>query len=105
MKSYQLSRDKMNKESKITQDSLHINGYNASTLKSISSSKIQERGTERTHWSEVTYIGKETRDITKVFKNTRVRVTYSTINTLAKLLTKKHYPSTKTNMKTVLRAT
>jgi hypothetical protein len=37
-------------------------------------------------------VGKETRAITKVFKNTRIRVTYSTNNTLRKLLTKKHDP-------------
>ena len=47
MNSYQLSRDKMDKESKIIQDILHSNGYNASTLKSISSSKKQEHGTEK----------------------------------------------------------
>ena len=95
MNSYQLSREKMNKESKIIQDILHSNGYNASTLKSISSSKKQEHGTEKTHWSKFTYIRKETRAITKVFRNTRVKVTYSTNNTLGKLLTKKHYPPQK----------
>jgi hypothetical protein len=44
-------------------------------------------------WHKLTYIGKETRAITKVFKNTKIRVTYSTNNTLRKLLTKKHHPN------------
>jgi hypothetical protein len=48
--------------------------------------------TEKTHWSKFTYFGKETRSFTKVFKNTRIKVTYSTNSTLEKLLTKKHYP-------------
>ena len=70
MNSYQLSRDKMDKESKIIHYILHSNGYNASTLKSMSSSIKQEGGTEKTHWYNFTYIGKETRAVTKVFKNT-----------------------------------
>jgi hypothetical protein len=37
-------------------------------------------------------VGKETRAISKVFKNTMIRVTYSTNNTPKKLLTKKHHP-------------
>jgi translation elongation factor EF-Ts len=92
MNSYQLSLDKVDKENKIIQDILHNNGYNASTLKSISNSKKHECGTEKTHWSEFTYVGKETRAITKVLKNTRVKVTYSTNNTLGRLLTKKRHP-------------
>ena len=40
--------------------------------------------TEKTHWSKFTYFGKETRAITKVFKNTRIKVTYSTNITLEK---------------------
>ena len=44
---------------------------------------------EKTHWSKFTYIGKETRAIMKVLKNTRVKATYSTNNTQGELLTKK----------------
>jgi hypothetical protein len=89
---YQLPRDKIDKESTIIQDILHNNGYDASTLKSISSSKKHGHGTEKTHWSKFTYKGKETRTITKALKNTRVKITYSTNNTLRKLLTKKQHP-------------
>jgi hypothetical protein len=92
MNSYQLSRDKMEKEGKIIQDILHNSGYNASTLKSLSSTKKHRSETEKTHWCKFMYISKETRAITKILKNTRVKVTYSTNNTLEKLLTKKHYP-------------
>ena len=69
MSSYQLCGDKMDKESKIIHYILHSNGYNASTLKSISSSIKQEGGSEKTHWSNFTYIGKGTRAVTKVYKN------------------------------------
>jgi hypothetical protein len=96
---YQLSHEKTEKESKIILDILHGNGYNTSVLKAISSSKKYKSGTEKTHWSKFTYFGKETRDVKKFFKNTRIKVTYSTKNTLEKLITKSITPS-KTNMKT-----
>ena len=92
MNSYQLSREKREKERKTIQDILQNNGYNTSVLKSISSSKQHKSETEKTHWSKFTYFGKETRAVTKVFKNTRIKVAYSTKSTLGKLLTKKHYP-------------
>jgi hypothetical protein len=92
LNSYQLSHEKREKERKIIQDILHNNGYNTSVLKSVSNSKKHKNKTERTHWSKFTYFGKETRAVTKVFKNTRIKITYSTKNTLEKLLTKKHHP-------------
>ena len=92
MYSYQLSHDKRGKECKIILDILHNNRYNAYTLESVSSTKRHKCGTDKTHWSEFTYIGRETRSITKVFKNSRIKATYSTNNILGKLLTKKHYP-------------
>jgi hypothetical protein len=92
LNSYQLTHKKKKKESKITEDILHNNGYNTSVLKSISSSKKHKSGTEKTHWSKFTYFGKETKAVTKDYKNMRIKVTYTTKNTLEKLLTKKHYP-------------
>ena len=83
---------KREKKRKITQSILHNNGYSASVLKSVSNSKKHKNRTEKTHWSKFTYFGKETRAVTKVFRNTRIKVTYSTNNTLEKLLTKKHHP-------------
>ena len=77
---------------KIIQDILQNNGYSTSVLKSISSSKKHKSETEKTQWSKFTYFGKETRPVAKVFKSTRLKVSYSTKSTLEKLLTKKHYP-------------
>jgi len=80
------------KKSNIIQQILYNNGYNTSFLKSISDSKQCVHGTMKTQWSKFTYIGRDTRAITKTFKNTTVKVAYSTNNTLEKLLTKKHNP-------------
>jgi len=92
LNSYQLFHEKREKERKIIQDILHNNGYNTSILSSVSSFKNHKNRTEKTHWSKFTYFVKETTAVTKVFKNTRIKVTYSTNNTLEKLLTKKHHP-------------
>jgi hypothetical protein len=40
------------------------------------------------NWAKITYVGKETRTITKVFKGTSVKIAYSTNNNLKKLLDK-----------------
>jgi hypothetical protein len=46
-----------------------------------------------TKWARFTYVGKETKYITKLFKNTTVRITYTTHNTIHKLLnTDSHNP-------------
>jgi len=42
---------------------------------------------EKTKWAKFTYIGRETRAVTKIFKNTNVKVTFGTDNTIGKLLT------------------
>jgi hypothetical protein len=42
----------------------------------------QKRREEKTKWVKFTYIGRETRDITKLFKNTNFRDTFGTENTI-----------------------
>jgi hypothetical protein len=41
-------------------------------------------------WARFTYVGKETRYITKVFKDTNVAVAFTTNNTIGKHLTKEY---------------
>ena len=38
-------------------------------------------------WAKFTYVGKETRFITKLFKNTNVKIAFTTGNTIGKRLT------------------
>ena len=47
MNSYQLPPDKKDEEKKVIQEILHRNGYDASTLKSISGKKRHEKGTKK----------------------------------------------------------
>ena len=51
---------------------------------------------KKTQWTKFTYVGKETRAITKAFKNTNMKITYSTNNTIGKLLmTRRHHTKCK----------
>jgi len=92
MNNYQLSPDKTQIEDYLIQQILHNNGYNTPTRRTTSNNKKHEHNIAETLCTKFTYIGRETRAITKVFKNTKVKVTYSTNNTLRKLLMEKHQP-------------
>jgi hypothetical protein len=53
---------------------------------------IQEKN-EQVKWAVFTYNGKQTRFVTKLFKNTNIRIAFKTQNTIGKLLrrnNKKH---------------
>jgi hypothetical protein len=52
--------------------------------------KKQDDQKEKKGWSKFTYVVKETGLITKLFKNTNVKVTFTTTNKLEKRLTTKH---------------
>jgi hypothetical protein len=56
---------------------------------------------ERIKWAIFTYVGKETRFITKIFKNTNVKVTFTTDNTIENLLVTRHKNKFIINMKNV----
>jgi len=44
-------------------------------------------------WAKFTYIGKETKYITKLFKNSSFNISYTTRNTIRKLLSQKPHPN------------
>ena len=46
-------------------------------------------------WAKFTYVGRETKFITKLFKNSSVNISYTTHNTISKLLS--HRPTTNQN--------
>jgi hypothetical protein len=82
MNNYQLPPDKTQKEINLIQHILHNSGDDTPIGKTTSSNQEHKPNTEKRQWSRFTYAGKETRAISKVFKNTMIRVTYSTNNTL-----------------------
>jgi hypothetical protein len=50
-----------------------------------------DKGNNKTQWTKFTYTGKETRVITTAFKNSNVKATLTTNNTLSKLLKTNHH--------------
>jgi hypothetical protein len=69
---------------------IHNNKYDASPLNRIHNNrKKQEQVNRNTKWAKFTYVRRETRYITKLFKNINVKVAYTTSNNLGKLLTMK----------------
>jgi hypothetical protein len=46
----------------------------------------RKQDTQRTKWAKFTYIGKETKLITALFKNTNDKITFTTKNTIERLL-------------------
>jgi len=49
--------------------------------------KIKEKEGKKGCWVKFTYVCKETRAVTKNFKNTNVNITFSVNNTISKFLT------------------
>jgi hypothetical protein len=87
MSTYKLLSDSMQKENNTIQQILTNNKYDASILKKVKHKKKQKQYIERTKWAKFTYTGKETKFITKIFKNTNVKVTFTADNTKENHLT------------------
>ena len=51
----------------------------------------KDKGNKKTHWVKFTYIGKETRTVTKAFRNTNINILFSTNNTISKLFTTRRH--------------
>ena len=70
---------------------IHNNKYDPSILRKCRNNKTktkieQEQETRQSRWARFIYVGSETRRITKLFRGTNVKVTYTTNNNLGKLL-------------------
>jgi hypothetical protein len=91
---YDLDEIASSKELNTIHNILHNNGfpikiYNFNHKKP----KPTNTDTQKQKWISFTYIGKETRYITHIFKNTNVKIAYTTKNSLdTHLSTKEHRP-------------
>jgi hypothetical protein len=73
----------LDKENNILQQILYNNGYDVSAAKNLSNKKKSSMGqkdkdNKKIHWVKFTCIGKETRAVTKAFRNTNVNISFST---------------------------
>jgi hypothetical protein len=85
MNTYDLKdSDKVNEQNTIKQI-LHNNGYDTSTTIRLNNKEPKTKQ-NKNKWAKFTYIGKETKFITKLFKDSPVQVSYTTNNTISKAL-------------------
>jgi hypothetical protein len=95
MNKYHLSPENLEKENHILQQILYNNGYYISAAKNLpnvkkANTEKKDKG-KKIHWVKFTHIGKETRAVTKAFRNTNVNITFSTNNTISNLLTARRH--------------
>jgi hypothetical protein len=86
MNTYNLTNSDKIQEEHIIRQILHNNGYKHTgpldTKKTIKPKPQQNNN----KWAKFTYTGKETRFITKILKDSPIKIAYTTSNTLSKLL-------------------
>jgi hypothetical protein len=87
MTTYNLNPASIQKEYDRLKQILHNNKYDSSILNKVNNTKNKRKQhTQKTILAKFTYMGKETRLITKLFKNTDVKIAFSTNNNIERLL-------------------
>jgi len=89
LETYQLTPKNKEKEKEIIEQILANNKYDPHLLTIEPKKKKHDHITQpqKQRWAKFMYVGKETRFITKLFKHTNVKVTFSTNNTISRHLT------------------
>jgi hypothetical protein len=59
---------------------------------------------QKPEWATFTYIGKETRKISKLFKDTKIKIAFRTRNTIQNII-KQHIPNEKPRLPTKIHRT
>jgi hypothetical protein len=87
MNTYDLNDNNRKAEQDTIEHILMNNGYETSIIEQLSRSEPKiNQSNNKSLWAKFTYTGKETKFITKLFKETSVRISYTTNNTLRKHL-------------------
>ena len=77
---------------KITKHILSKNKYDISLVNRLAKTKKNKKQLPTTKWAKFTYIGKETKFVTKLFKDSPIKITFTTRNTIKRLLSTKPHP-------------
>jgi hypothetical protein len=80
------------KQRRVIKHILHNNKYDVSKLNKPTKTKSKKKPTG-SKWAKFTYVGKETKLITKLFKDSSVNITFTTQNAINKLLSTKPHPN------------
>jgi len=94
LNSYRLSDDNKQNEQQVIEQIITNNGYDPSIIKHFNktgqkTNNNNNNNNKKELWAKFTYYGKETRAITKLFKETQLRIAFKVNNTIRKRLTPK----------------
>jgi hypothetical protein len=89
MNTYDLPDSNKTQEHNIIRQILHNNGYEPSVNTHYRKKKKPLPKQEKNKWAKFTYIGKETKYITKLFRDSPIQISYTTNNTIGKILSTK----------------
>jgi hypothetical protein len=89
MNTYNLTNSNKTQEQGVIRQILHNNGYDPSITTRHNNRKTPELKQNKNKWAKFTYIGKETKFITKLFKDSPILISYTTSNTVSKILSTK----------------
>jgi hypothetical protein len=87
---YPISIEHKQEEPKIINTIMHNNGYTIRTLTRKKRKQINKTPIQTRKLAVFTYAGRETRTITKLFRNTNIHIAYKTRNTVQKHLQMKN---------------
>ena len=84
---YSLDPENKQKEINTVKQIVYNNKYGTLTVRKTRSNKPKHQQTcQNPKWATFAYVGRETRVIIKLFKNTNIKIAYTTNNNLGKLL-------------------
>jgi hypothetical protein len=86
MNTYDLKDSNKVQEHNIIRQILHNNDYDTSAMTQRSNNKVPKTKQNKNKWAKFTYIGIETKFITKLFKDSPIQISYTTNNTINKIL-------------------
>jgi hypothetical protein len=91
MNSYSLDKTDRTKELDTIKHIAYKNKYDTTVIDTLNdhfkNRKVKTKDTHNTKWATISYIGKETNSIARLFKNTDVKIAYTTKNFIQRLLT------------------
>jgi hypothetical protein len=86
MMTYKLSPDNVQKENKKTYNISWLITRTMLQIWTNSETKKNKTRQQTIIWTKFTYIGKETKFITKLFKNINIKMTFTTVNIIDRFL-------------------
>jgi len=90
LNTYRLNDDNKQIEQQVIEQIVSSNGYDSSIVKPFNKTgQKTNNNNKKESWAKFTYYGKETRAITKLFKETQLRIAFKVNNTISKWLTHK----------------